>query len=394
MENLINTEENEEIKIIPIKSNQSIAESNLMLLPFVSVQTTNIKILKRTWVSNGVERGLEVKGSADLGVPTIKDLDTMLALFRIMVKTMDFQYEYHTVTNKANFPTPEIHFTFKELANEMGYSKFSGQIKNIIGKSLKRLNETTIYSTLNGCFRDAEKGDYITEFNGEESFRLICDLKTYSYKTIQKSGGKLGNAEEIRDKTSLVIHDFFFKNMCNNYLKIYDYTQYLKLKLGISKKLFLLLNQWSHGYEKYLTYQVMYDMLGLEIKEKSDLYYHNKQIKKAFGEMVEIKFIDDFTEDKKKDGIRIIFNSRLTSRAKFLDKYNSDDDVISRLHEIGVTFDDITKYYRLDNQDYVRGLLRYYDFKEQNKSITKKDGGIGFLMAGLTRGNYDVEGFM
>ena len=384
----------DEIKIISIKSSHSIAESNLMVLPFVSVRNTNIKIFKREWTMGNIKRGIEVKGSPDLGVPTIKDLDVLLALFRIMVEDMDFEYEYNVTQNTAKINSPQIHFTFQSLAKEMGYSKFSGQIKKILENSLKRLNETTIYSMANGAIRDAKKGEYITEFNGEESFRILKELKIYSYQKKKSNGEKIGNAEEIREKTSVKIDDFFFKNVCNNYFKIYDYTQYLKLRTGFAKKLFLLLNQWSHGYEKFLTYLVMYDTLGIDIETKRDVYYNNKQIKKAFKELVDIKFIDDFKEKKDKSGINIIFNSILTSHAKMLDKYKTDAEVVTRLHELGLTYDDITKYYRLDNQDYVRGLLRCYDFKMKNNTIKKDDNGISFLMKGLKEENYDLEKFM
>ncbi len=390
----------DEIKIIPIKSNQSIAESNLMILPFISITKTNAKVLKRVWNSKGIERGIEVKGSVDLGLPTIKDLDTLLALFRIKIGEMDFQYEYNKTKNTVKFDNQEVHFTFKSLAKEMGYSKFSGQIKNIIKKSLKRLNETTIYSIESGSIRDAEKGEYITEFNGEESVRIITDLKTYSYKTIKKQNGKItcasGNAgaSEIKEKTSVKFHDFFYKNICNNYFKIYDYTQYLKLRGSIAKSLFLLLNQWSHGYEKYLTYQTMYDMIGLDIKTKNDIYYYNRQIKKAYDELIDIKYIDDYEEKKDKSGINIIFNNKVTSKAKMLDKYKTDADVVSKLRTLGLTYDDILKYYRLDNQDYVRGLLRYYDFKVSNNTIKKNDNGLSLLLDGLKKENYNLDGFI
>ena len=199
----------DEIKIISIKSSHSIAESNLMVLPFVSVRNTNIKIFKREWTMGNIKRGIEVKGSPDLGVPTIKDLDVLLALFRIMVEDMDFEYEYNVTQNTAKINSPQIHFTFQSLAKEMGYSKFSGQIKKILENSLKRLNETTIYSMANGAIRDAKKGEYITEFNGEESFRILKELKIYSYQKKKSNGEKIGNAEEIREKTSVKIDDFY-----------------------------------------------------------------------------------------------------------------------------------------------------------------------------------------
>lgn len=390
----ITKEKEDEIKVITIKSTHSIAESNLMVLPFVSVRNTKVGIFKREWESKGIKRGIEVKGSVNLGVPTIKDLDVLLALFRIMVADMDFKYEYNVTQNTAKIESPEIHFTFQSLAKEMGYTSFSGAIKEILEKSLKRLNETTIYSTGSGALRDAKESDYITEFNGEESFRIITDLKTYSYKKVKNRGEKIVNAKGVKEKTSVRIDKFFFKNICNNYFRIYDYSQYLKLRFGFSKKLFLLLNQWSHGYEKFLTYAIIYDILGLKTKVKKDIYYYNKQIKKAFRELVQINFIEDFIENKDKTGINIIFNRTMSSNAKMLNKYKTDAEVIARLHELGLSYDAITKYYRLDNQDYVKGLLRYYDFKLKNGTIKKKNDPLSLLKDGLKKENYNLEGFI
>ena len=399
LSNIIKYEKETELtkeKVITIKSNRSIAESNIMILPFVPVQNTKAKIYRRYWEVNGVTRGLVVKGSPDLGLPNIKDLDTLLALFRIMIKNSNMQYSYNPETNRVSGLNNVINFTRRELALEMGYKSYSGAIKNVIDKSLKRLNETTLYSDL--AFRDIEKGGYVCEFNGEESTRIISNLKTYSYKRIKKEGGKLGNCEEVREKTSLKIEDFFFKNICNNFFKIYDYSQYLKIKLGIAKKLFLILNQWSHGSEKYITYKVMYDYLGVEIREdekgnknKKDIYYYNRQIKKSFDELANIKFIEGFEEDKKKNGINIIFDMKARKSTRFLNRYTNDLEVISKLRELEFSYDDITTYYRPDNQDYVRALLRLYDYKKDNKQLVNE---IGFLREGLRRENYDITRFI
>ncbi|MBV4450023.1 hypothetical protein KM792_10200 [Clostridium tyrobutyricum] len=77
-----------------------------------------------------------------------------------------------------------------------------------------------------------------------------------------------------------------------------------------------------------------------------------------------------------------------------LNKYKTDAEVIARLHELGLSYDAITKYYRLDNQDYVKGLLRYYDFKLKNGTIKKKDDPLSLLMDGLKKENYNLEGFI
>jgi hypothetical protein len=75
----------------------------------------------------------------------------------------------------------------------------------------------------------------------------------------------------------------------------------------VSKKLYLLLNQWSHGYEKFLTYHVLYDMLSLDTNRT--ISYNNKMIKQALEELQEIGFIDDF-EPRRQEGVNIIFDNK------------------------------------------------------------------------------------
>lgn len=376
----------DETEIRVIKSNQSIAESNLMVIPFVSMKKTKVKILKRVWISNGIERGITVKGSVDLGVPTIDDLDLLLALFRVHMKNNDYKYQYNKSTKKVFIPQ-KINFTFRELALEMGYSEYGGTVKKKLETALKKLVETTIYSELGGALRDVEKGEYITEIEGIESFRILTDYKSYSYKKRKAKGEKIGTPEEVKENTSVMIDTFFYNQICNNYFKIYDYSDYIRLTKGSSKKLYLLLNQWSHGYEKFLSYQVLYDYLGLDDSKSNS--YNNREIKKGLDELKDIGFIDGFNVERG-DGINIIFNERLLGKGYFLDKYKTDAEIVSRLREHNVSYNDITKYVRLDNKDYVKALLRYIDKKlEQN---TVKDVH-RLTLDGLKTESYNLEGY-
>ena len=111
--------EKEVVEIMKLKSNQSINESNLMTLPFISLNKSKVKTLERYWEVNGVMRGLTVKGT-DNGCPTIAELDVLLALFKILTKNIEYKYEYNRTTKTANFPRT-IHFTYQELSNELGY---------------------------------------------------------------------------------------------------------------------------------------------------------------------------------------------------------------------------------------------------------------------------------
>jgi hypothetical protein len=376
----------DETEIRVIKSNQSIAESNLMVIPFVSMKKTKVKILKRVWLSNGVERGITVKGSVDLGVPTIDDLDLLLALFRVHMKNNDYKYQYNKSTKKVFIPQ-KINFTFRELALEMGYSEYGGTVKIKLEKSLKKLIETTIYSELGGALRDVEKGEYITEIEGIESFRILSDYKSYSYKKKKLKGEKIGTPDEVKENTSVMIDTFFYNQICSNYFKIYDYSDYIRLTKGVSKKLFLLLNQWSHGYEKFLSYQVIYDYLGLDDSKTNS--YNNREIKKGLDELVEIGFIDTFNVERC-EGINMIFNQKLLGKGYFLDRYKTDGDIVSRLREHGINYNDITKYVRLDNREYVSALLRYIDRKIEQKSVKHIDR---LVLDGLKTESYNLEGY-
>lgn len=373
----------EELEVLTIKSNQSIAESNWMVIPFISMQRTKVKVLKREWESNGVKRGITVIGSAVYGCPTILELDVLMGLFRIHLKNNNYKYEYNRKTGKVSLPQT-IHFTYRELARELGYENFGGSIKNKLEKSIKTLIESTIYSDLG--IRDVGKGDYVFDFDGEETTRILKNYKSYSYTKKKRNGEKIGTPEQVKEQQSVDIDDFFFKNICSNYFKIYDFKKYIKLAKGVSKKLYLLLNQWSHGCEKFLSYKVLYDMLSLDTNRT--ISYNNKMIKEALEELRSINFIEEF-EARRSEGINIIFDCKKRVSKKYLDRYNNINEIINRLREYGLSLNEVTKYYRLDNEDYVKGMLRYVD--DSVIKGTVKTTPYRMLVDGLNKENYDVD---
>ena len=374
-----------DIKIIKLKSYESVNESNLMTIPFVSFKKAKVFEIERTWVrSNGEEVGITIKGSTG-GCPTMAEMDVLLALFRIMMKNKSNQYTYNENNNIVDFDRT-INFTYKELADELGYADISGKIKKNLEKSIKILNETTIYS--NFAFRDIEIGEYVADFKGEESCRIISKYKSYSMSKVKRQGKKYSNYKEIREQTSVEIDEFFFNNMCNNYFKIYNYKKYMSLTQSIAKKLFLILSQWSHGSSKYITYKVLYDYIGLDIKTDKDRNYYNRRIKDAIKELKEIKFIDDF-EIKKLQGITFIFNKGKLDKEKYKHRYLTFNDIYIRLRDIGFDLDDINKYVRLDNESYIAGLLRYIDDKlDKGYKISNLKN---YIEKGLKYENYDVR---
>lgn len=385
MENLLVKENTKEIseKLIKIKPFQGINESNLMTLPFISLKRKKEPVLIRKWIKGNQEVGLRVVGG-ERGCPTMYDLDCLLALFRLLIKSIDNKYILKD--NKVDFPK-KINFTYRKLAKEMGFKNFGSGIKQRLENSIKTLNETTIYSTF--AFRDQEEGKYVKTFKGEQSCRILCDFKSYSVEEQKVNGDKLASPKEIEERQSIEIDKFFYNNMCSNYFKLYDHDKYIQLKSNIAKKLLLILTQWSSSYTKYLNLQTLFDYVGIDIPDKKTEYYYNGEFKKALEELKRVKFIQDY-EFKVGEGITFVFNVTGRIKSKGLDKYKTDAEVLARLREIGVDYDDITKYCRLDTVSYISALLRYVDDRIERGLV---DDQLKYIQAGLPYGRYDVKNF-
>ncbi|MEO2601079.1 replication initiator protein A [Clostridium butyricum] len=368
-------------KVITIKPFQGLNESNLMTLPFISLKRKKEPVLIRKWIKGNQEVGLRVVGG-ERGCPTMYDLDVLLALFRLLIKSIDNKYTLKD--NKVDFPK-KINFTYRKLAKEMGFKNFGSGIKNRLENSIKTLNETTIYSSF--AFRDQEQGKYIKTFKGEQSCRIICDFKSYSVEEQKINGDKLANPKEIEQKQSVKIDEFFYANMCNNYFKLYDHEKYIRLTRNIAKKILLILTQWSNGYEKYLNMQTIYDYVGLDVTDKKQEYYYNNELKKALDELKDVNFIKEY-DFKVGEGITFIFNVTQKIKSKRLDKYKTDAEVISRLREIGVSYEDINKFVKMDTLSYISAMLRYVDNRYEKGLV---DDILKYTQKGLPYGKYEVS---
>lgn len=390
-------------KTVDIKENQSFNESNLMTLPFISLKRKRVPEIKRVWFRDGREVELKVIGGSEFLCPTIYELDVLMALFKIQAKNMDNKLQIsnsmsqtttadnETVTLDSKYTVTNmpkvIHFTYRGLAKEMGFKNWGSGIKKRLENSIKCLNECTIYSTM--AIRDQEIGDYIVNFDGVESSRILKNYKAYNVTKWKKADKKLLHHSEVVEYQSVEIDDFFFKNLCNNFLKLYDYSIYKQLKMSIAKKMQLILTQWSHGYEKYIKFQTLCDYIGLDNRDKDEEYYNNQQIKKALEELKSVGFIQDYYFVN--EGVNFIFNVTAKIKDKGLDKYTNDNDIVARLWNMGISNEDISKYCRLDTMGYVGALLRYVDYRYEKgyiKDIKK------FTLKGLPYGRYDVSDFM
>ena len=334
-------------KLITIKPFQGLNESNLMTLPFISLKRKKEPVLIRKWIKGNQEVGLKVVGGEN-GCPTMFDLDVLLALFRLLIKSIDGKYVLKE-NNKVDFPK-EINFTYRKLAKEMGIKKFGGSCKVRLENSIKKLNEVTIYSTF--AFRDQEEGKYIKTFKGERSCGILCKYKSYSVEERKVNKDKLASPKEIESLQSVEIDEFFYKNMCSNYFKLYDY-------------------------------------IGIDITDKKDEYYYNNELKKSLDELKEVGFIKEY-EFKVGEGILFIFNATQKIKAKGLDKYTTDADVIARLREIGISYEDINNFVKMDTLSYISAMLRYVDDRF-NRGLVEDL--FKYTAKGLPYGSYDVHDY-
>lgn len=390
-------------KVVNIKKNQSFNESNLMTLPFISLKRQRVPEIKRTWIRDGKEVELKVIGGTEHLCPTIYELDVLMALFKIQAKNMNNKLivshsnthiEIDNNTNVylnakktiTNMPKV-INFTYRGLAEEMGYPHFSGTVKKRLENSIRCLNDCTIYSNMS--VRDQEVGEYVVDFDGIESSRILKNYRAYSASKWKKADKKLLKWSMVEEYQSVEIDDFFYKNLCNNFLKLYDYDVYKQLTMSVSKKLQLILTQWSHGYEKYIKMQTLYDYIGLDNKDKNEENYNKRQIKKALEELKQIRFIEDYKFIN--EGVVFVFNLTMKKKDRHLDRYTKDSEIICRLREIGVDYDDIGKFCRLDTMGYIAALLRYIDYRNDKGYI---DDILKFTLKGLPYGRYDISDFI
>lgn len=390
MENLAEASNINELdcgKVINVKPNQSFNESNLMTLPFISLKRKKEKTLNRKWIRNNVEVELTVKGSVDLGCPTIHEMDVLMALFKIKLKNMDNKIVVSS-DNKVENMSDTIHFTYRELAREMGLKGFGKQTKERLENSIKCLVETTIYSKQ--AVRNQQIGEYVSSFGKESSSRIITSYQSYSIEIRKLENKELLSPKEIRDSQSVKIDKFFFGNMVGNYFKLYDYDKYKTLKNNVAKKMLLILTQWSHGYEKYIKMSTLYDYLGIDPETKREEYYWNRRIKDALNELVEVNFIQEY-DINANQGITLVFNTTAKIKNKGLDKYKTDMEIVDRLYELGIGYDDITKYCRIDTMSYVAALLRYVDDRISKGNTI--DDVKKYVLKGLPYGRYDVSDY-
>jgi hypothetical protein len=376
-------------KTLRINTEQSIIESNLAELPFIYYykQKDPINILEYVWYdSKGVKRGLEVR-NPKYGIPSAFEYSVLMGLFRIFVKNNPI-IEFNEEKGVYDMPI-EIYFTFKDLAEEMGYHNFGGSIKARIEQAIECLVDTTIYNRYNGGMLDQASGEYVID--SKKAFHIIEEYESYNYKELHE-GEKRVDGNKVKDRTRVRLSNFFYNSMCNNYYRKYNYTQALSLKSGIAKKLMLMLDKWKGNRANIeLYYETLYQRIPL-IDTKS-ISYRNKCIRNAADDLVRVGFIQNYISDDKKKKINFIFdkdslddNGHDKDTYCARDKYNSFFEIMQGFRDFGFSNEEAEKSLDLKRLPYIKALLRSCYIKQQYKAI---DTPHGYIYAGLQKPGYN-----
>ena len=375
IDNEIIVQENEKVGLLVIGEDESLMEGNFLEIPFVSLKKDARKQTKMEhyWVdSHKIRHGIIVKGSIDLGLPSIFEFKVLMGLFKLYSSGQTFKYN----KDEKIYDMPkEINFTFSALAKAMGYTSCSSWTIKKIDEALTILLETTLYNTGAGAIYDPETKEYIIEFQGKKGFHIFDSYSAYMYRDLRHNEKRL-DGNKVKNKTQVVISDFFHHSLMNKYFKIYDDIEYMQLSNDLAIKLYGILIKWSHGSVKRLKYETLYQRLGLDLDRKNK--ENNRLIKKGLEDLKKIGYLKDFETDK--GGIILYYPTYKGDEEVYnLDKYNTEAEVVCCLHEHGLTYDEITKYCS-DNMSVARKVLRLLDNKLADKTVvhTKK-----FIIAGL-----------
>ena len=327
------------VKVLRIPVDESILEGNLIELPFISYykEKEPLTAIEYVWKdSKGIEKKIEVRGSK-WGVPDEYCFDVLTALFRLHVK-QNKCVEFDMEEKKWNM-NKTIHFSLSELAREMGYKSLGKNVFDKLDIALEILNDTTIYNKAGGSFLDVKEKEYLTT-EKKESTRIVTNYKSYRYSKLRE-GQKRINYREIKDMTSVVIDDFIYESLCNSYFKIFNYEEYRQLKMGIAKKIYLLLNKWRAKRKRiYLTWETLYQKIPLTDKKPEK--YRRKRIREACKKLIDIGYIKEVHENSTGlefvfgDGIEEINNTQDVKQIESNNenKFNTIYDILMALNDV------------------------------------------------------------
>lgn len=370
-------------KKITIDIGESLMEGNFMEIPFAVMnrKADDIGTLEIKWVdSNNVARNLKVVASNESNLPTAKDMNVLVGLFKLYSE-QNSVIEINGQQRICNTLPIRIHFTFAELTRTLGYKTIGGSVIKQLQKSIETLSLTSLISE-NGLY-DASTRTYV---NDTKKIYKILEMQIYTYK--DNKDKKRLSPEEIKQNNFVEISPFFYNSMLSGNFGIFNYNLWRTFKRDISKKLYLILNKWDNDKRPFVFYEYksLYSMIPLD-DESVDVSTKNRYIRRSAQDMKECGYIKDYKAVPNK-GVFFIFDDSIDIDFKnmednycVLDDYKNNDEVLYTLADYGVPDEIIKQYVKNETIHYAEALLRYFDTAMRYNRIKKNP--TGFLIQGL-----------
>lgn len=354
-------------KILKLNANESVVDSNSVQLPCISeYHGKRATALEYTWVTKinnkPIKRGIKVLGHGEYGIPTLRELDILIALQSIFIKKHTKNGITELKTHDLNSEDLCINFTINELAKELGYKSPNNNVRENIKKGIEILVATSISNLYEGGIYDVKTKKYITD-----SKKIYHYLESYEGYSESSDGG-----EKIVDVTKIKISEFFYNMILSNYRLYYNRDVYKKTKNLIARKIYLMALQWM-GKNNYAfaTIDTLTDRIPMVQSKRK---YQKQYIKKALTNL-ESKGLLNIRYDSKNSN-KIYFVKPGTSfdekELDILNKYNSYDEVVEELKEYGLLAIEIPKYFDVQDIEYVKALLRYGEVLQSYGKINNK----------------------
>lgn len=378
----------------------NLAELPLCLVDEGSTEKTSV----REWETvDGYKRKIALSCLVDTTLPTISDFDVLLALLRIYAKNHD-RIMFNSDSDKYEFKYVIVHFNYREVLNELGLTVCGENIKKVKNaiirfwstKVLSSIETSPIYNYKEKAYVDTTK---MTRKKGREiidGIGIIEDMRLYD--TIDSEDRKISN-EAIKEYNFIVLDRFFFESMCNGYLRIIDFDFYLKLKSGIAKRIYLLMEKFGGNNKNlfwFFSYKNLKGRIPLKNPNAPDKEI-NRQIRNGALELVKLEYAKDLVKDIKRKGFYLTYQDGMNletirsiqdNEYCGFDKYLTMEEVIDKLHNgYGIEISELTILKDLDF-DYIKAYMRYLDVRLKYGKVVhelKK-----YVMSGF-KNKYNIE---
>jgi hypothetical protein len=341
-------------KVLRLNANEAIVDSNSVQLPCIAeYRGKRITALEYVWDTKidgkPVKRGIMVSGHGIHGVPTLRELDVLIALQSVFINKKMNNGVVELKTENIKEEDLYIDFTINELARELGYNSPNNIVRNNIKKSIEILVATTISNLFEGGIYDVKIRQYIK--NPHVSYHY---LESYAGYEVEE-----GKEKKVVDVTKIKISKFFYDMIVNDYKLFYNRDIYKLTKNLTARKIYLIALQWM-GKRDYAVAN-MSTLIQRVPMAQAEPKYQKQYIKTALKNLNEHKLLKIVYDKTNKDKVYMIKPNVDLDEGElyYLDKFNTYDEVVEGLKSFGLMEIEIPLMFNIEKIRYVQALLRY-----------------------------------